>query len=286
MPPTSIDGFILIDKPAGVTSHDVVARVRRALGGARTGHTGTLDPFATGLLVVLVGGATRLARYVPSEPKTYEAVVRFGARTSTDDATGTVEETQPLPDEARVRDAITSLTGEIEQVPPQFSAKQVGGRRAYAMARRGEDVPLAAVPVTVLAWEVLEHDGADWRLRITCGSGTYIRALARDLGARAASAAHLLALRRTRIADFDLAEATPLDALPEPVPLRPAADAIARMPRQRLDASEAESVRHGRAVPAVIDGDHAALLDAEAQLVAVAERDGTWWQPRLVLAGA
>lgn len=286
MPPTSTDGFVLIDKPAGVTSHDVVARVRRALDGARTGHTGTLDPFATGLLVVLVGGATRLARFVPAAPKTYEAVVRFGARTSTDDATGDVEERRPLPDEDRVRAAIATLTGEIAQVPPQYSAKQVGGQRAYAMARRGEAVPLTPVPVTVHEWTVLGRDGADWTVRITCGSGTYVRALARDLGARSGSAAHLIALRRTRIARFDVADAIPLAALQSPVPLHPAAEAIAELPRERLAEPDAVSVRHGRAVPATVDGSVAALLDADERLLAVAEREGAWWHPRLVLAGA
>lgn len=286
MPPTWTDGYLLVDKPAGVTSHDVVARVRRALGGTRTGHTGTLDPFATGLLIVLVGGATRLAQYVPSEPKTYEAIVRFGARTSTDDVTGEVEEEAPVPDEAHVRAAIARLSGTIEQLPPRYSAKLVGGRRAYAMARRGEDVSLAAVPIVVHAWELLDRNGDDWRVRITCGRGTYIRALARDLGALSGSAAHLAALRRTRIAAFDVRDALPADALPDPLPVRPAVELLVGMPREQLRAEDVPLVRHGRAVPATVEGDRVALLDDHANLLAVAEREGAWWQPRLVLSGA
>lgn len=286
MAPISTDGFLLVDKPAGVTSHDVVARVRRVLGGARTGHTGTLDPFATGLLIVLVGGATRLAQFAPSEPKTYEAVIRFGARTATDDLEGAVEETAPPPSDERVQAAIARLTGVIEQVPPRYSAKQVGGRRAYTMARRGAALPLTPVRVVVDRWEVLGSEGSDWRVRIVCGGGTYVRALARDLGALSGSAAHLAALRRTRIAGFDVREAISLDALTAPVALRAAGDLLVGMPRERLGAQDVSNVMHGRAVPATVAGARAALVDEDERLLAVAEREGERWQPRLVLAGA
>ena len=198
----STDGLLLVDKPAGMTSHDVVARARRALGERRIGHHGTLDPFATGLLVLLVGRATRLAPYVEGEPKEYEAELRFGAETSTDDLTGEETRTATLPDPARVRAALPLLTGTIEQVPPAFSAKKVDGERAYAAAREGRAVELAAVSVRVDSWEVLDLTPQHARVRIRCGGGTYIRSLARDLGRLVESAAHLTALRRTASGPF------------------------------------------------------------------------------------
>ncbi|HUO52675.1 MAG TPA: tRNA pseudouridine(55) synthase TruB, partial [Gemmatimonadaceae bacterium] len=155
---TAADGVLLVDKPAGVTSHDVVALARRALGLRRVGHAGTLDPFATGLLVLLAGRATRLAPYLDDEPKVYEARIAFGSETDTDDRTGAVTRTAPLPEERAVRAAIPALTGEIEQMPPAYSAKQVGGRRAYEAARAGEPLALRPARVTVHAWDV-----AGWR---------------------------------------------------------------------------------------------------------------------------
>jgi tRNA pseudouridine55 synthase len=191
-------GLLLVDKPAGVTSHDVVAAVRRAVRSRRVGHAGTLDPFATGLLVVAVGPVTRLLPWVVGEPKVYLATIRFGAATDTDDGTGTVIREAPVPaalahdpsDDASVRRAMEALTGPLMQRPPAYSAKHVEGTRAYALARRGALVELPPVPVTVHGWEVVGQDGPDLQVRITCGGGTYIRALARDLGEALGSAAH------------------------------------------------------------------------------------------------
>jgi tRNA pseudouridine55 synthase len=224
-------GLLLVDKPAGVTSHDVVEACRRAYGERSIGHVGTLDPFATGLLVLLFGRSTRLATFIDAEPKVYEATVMFGVETDTDDATGVPVRTAPPPTSARVREAIGALTGEIEQVPPAYSAKHLPerGGRAYAAARRGEPVALTPTRVRVDQWEVraLYEDRAE--VTVTCGSGTYIRALARDLGKMSGSAAHLSALRRTRIGSFDVTTAWPLATIvlgprPRLRPLRVVAD--------------------------------------------------------------
>jgi tRNA pseudouridine55 synthase len=285
MQPTTSDGILLVDKPAGMTSHDAVSIVRRARGRVRTGHTGTLDPFATGLLLVTCGRATRLARFLPSEPKTYDARIVFGASTDTDDATGTVVETAPVPDEAAVRAAIARLTGELSQVPPAYSAKHKDGRRAYALARAGIDPGLPPVAVQVHAWDAVRWEPPDLLASITTGSGTYIRALARDLGRLTGSAAHLAALRRVRIGPFAVTAACPPDEAGHATLLTPA-EALAGLPRQEVSTGEAVRVRHGRAVAARIAGDLAALVDHDGALLAVAEREAEWWQPRVVLDAA
>ena len=283
--PTS-DGILLVDKPAGVSSHDVVALVRRARHGVRTGHTGTLDPFATGLLLVALGHATRLIRFLPSEPKVYRAMIAFGASTDTDDVTGTVVAQAALPEESVIRAAIPELTGILEQRPPAYSARHVGGRRAYQIAREGAEPLLEPTTVTVHSWDVESVTPSTLTATITCSSGTYIRALARDLGARCGSAAHLAELRRTRIGPFDVTNAVPPDDSAAATLLAPA-DALGDMPRQLLSGSDVELVRHGRAVAADIDDAHqAALIAPDGALIAVAERDGEWWQPRVVLNGA
>lgn len=211
-----------MDKPAGITSHDVVQRARRIYGERSIGHLGTLDPFATGLLVLLFGRATRLASFLDTEPKVYEATITFGTETDTDDETGTVTRSAGLPSEDAVRASIPGFTGAISQVPPAYSAKSVGGVRAYDGARRGEPLELAPVTVTVHRWEIRGMDGGSLRAVITCSGGTYIRALARDLGRSTASAAHLSALRRTSVGRFDISDAYSLDALDtQRPPLRP-----------------------------------------------------------------
>jgi tRNA pseudouridine55 synthase len=217
----SPQGLLLVDKPAGMTSHDVVQHVRRIYGERSIGHLGTLDPFATGLLVLLLGRATRLATFIDAEPKVYEAKIKFGEETDTDDATGTVIRTAPPPREAAVTAAVNSLTGTISQVPPAYSAKSVDGTRAYDAARRGEPLELAAVNVTVHGWEIGEFTGDSLSAVIACSGGTYIRALARDLGRITGSAAHLETLRRTRAGTFDVRDAATLESLAEsPVRVR------------------------------------------------------------------
>jgi len=205
--------LLLVDKPAGMTSHDVVQHVRRIYGERSIGHLGTLDPFATGLLVLLLGRATRLSTFLDTEPKIYEARIKFGAETDTDDSTGTVIRSAASPHETEVRSAVKSLTGSISQVPPAYSAKSVDGTRAYDAARRGERLDLPAVNVTVHGWEITELSDDLLSAVITCSGGTYIRALARDLGRLTSSAAHLDALRRTRVGPFDVRDAATLDGL-------------------------------------------------------------------------
>ena len=281
----STEGVLLVDKPAGLTSHDVVSVARRAVGTSRIGHAGTLDPFATGLLVLLVGRATRLLPYVDGEPKVYHATIRFGVATDTDDSTGRVTASAPVPDQAAVDRAVSALTGDLEQVPPAYSAKQVGGRRAYAAARAGRPLELVPVPVRVHRWEVLERRHDELDVVIECAAGTYIRALARDLGQLAGSAAHLVALRRTRSGAFRVDQAATLDALRDGSALiRPALDALGTLPSERLAPADVVRVLQGRQVPAHALGPRAALLDRSGRLVAIGERSGEMWHPRVVLA--
>ncbi|MFL5560948.1 MAG: tRNA pseudouridine(55) synthase TruB [Gemmatimonadaceae bacterium] len=278
------DGLLLVDKPAGMTSHDVVDRARRALGTRRIGHAGTLDPFATGLLVLLVGRATRLLPYVDGEPKVYDATIRFGAETTTDDVTGDITATAPPSTHEAVERALGTLTGEIDQVPPAFSAKQIGGQRAYVAARRGAALELPPSRVRVDSWQLAGWDGADLRARITCGGGTYIRALARDLGRATGSAAHLAALRRIAGGRFTVGDAVSAKAIDETA-LRPAVDALPDVPRIRMDGDARARVARGMTIAREPDvaNDTAALLDAEGELVAIATRAGDAWQPRVVL---
>ena len=278
------DGILLVDKPAGASSHDVVAMVRRARGGVRAGHTGTLDPFATGLLVVALGAATRLIRFMPAEPKVYRATIRFGAATDSDDATGRITGHGPVPDESVVRSAIGPLTGTIEQVPPAFSARHVEGRRAYAIAREGGAPALAPSTVTVHAWEVASYEAGRLDVTITCTSGTYVRALARDLGRFCGTVAHLASLRRVRIGPFDVAAAVPPDESAD-APVVTSSDALVGMPRQVVSGDELDRLTHGRPITARENGASAALVDQSGDLVAVAEREGEWWQPRVVIRG-
>jgi tRNA pseudouridine55 synthase len=214
-------GLLLVDKPAGMTSHDVVQHVRRVYGERSIGHLGTLDPFATGLLVLLLGRATRLATFIDTEPKVYVATIKFGEETDTDDATGTVIRTAACPREIDIRSAVNALTGTIAQVPPAYSAKSVDGTRAYDAARRGRPLDLAAASVTISQWELGKLTGESLSATITCSGGTYIRALARDLGRLTSSAAHLQSLRRTRVGAFDVRDASTLASLAaSPAPVR------------------------------------------------------------------
>ena len=292
-PTTDVSGLMLVDKRGGGTSHEVVAWVRGAAGGARAGHAGTLDPFATGLLVLLLGRATRLVSYLDGEPKVYEATIRFGAETDTDDATGSVTREAPLPERAAIDAAILRLTGEIEQQPPAYSAKKVDGVRAYAAARRGDALDLAPARVVVREWMVLARGESDLTARITCSGGTYIRALGRDLGRYTGSAAHLVALRRIASGPYSVADAVSLDRLrASELPIRPMREIVATLPAVTVGADARAAVVRGRAVAADgpgLAGERVALLGDEQTLIAVAERvgdRGESLQPRVVLADA
>jgi len=277
---------LLVDKPAGPTSHDIVAVARRAFGIDRIGHAGTLDPFASGLLVLLAGRATRLVPYLDAEPKVYAASIAFGAETDTEDLDGAVIRQAPPPAAAAVDRAIAQLTGAIDQVPPQYSAKRVGGKRAYEIARSGGIAELQASRVRVFEWEVLERSADRLDAIITCSGGTYIRSLARDLGRLAGSAAHLSSLRRLKSGVFDVAAAVSLDALRSgTATLQPARAAMPTVATQTLDATDLQRVRNGNPVDARVPDERVALVDEQGIMLAYAVRDGNVLQPRVVLHG-
>lgn len=277
-------GIVLVDKPGGVTSHDVVSRARRAFGTRKIGHAGTLDPMATGLLVLGVEGATRLLTYLVGLDKTYTATVRLGERTDSDDADGTViaaADASGITADDLER-AAAPLRGSIEQVPSSVSAIKVNGQRAYALARAGEDVQLQARTVTVSRLELgavrMRGTAVEVDIEVDCSSGTYVRALARDLGEALGVGGHLTALRRTRIGPFSVADAVAsLDALPAAQPLSPARAAAAVLGTIAVNAQEATDLRHGKRLPgAAVRADHTpiAAVDPDGTLVGILERRG------------
>ncbi|HST50521.1 MAG TPA: tRNA pseudouridine(55) synthase TruB [Pyrinomonadaceae bacterium] len=326
-----MDGLLIVDKPAGWTSHDVVARARRILKEKRVGHTGTLDPFATGVLVLLVGRATRLAQFLAGAEKEYEATVRFGYATDTGDLTGARRESAsaaggidvdaPVQDcatlgRARVESALARLRGEIEQVPPMYSAKKVGGKKLYELARRGEVVERSAARVRVEVFEIVNGEGdnfltrnddgtCDARARVVCSAGTYVRALAESLGELLGTGAHLAALRRTRAGQFRAGVAVTPDELQSLVEgkglvegggareiLIPLEAALPDLPSAHLNAEESRRARHGAAVRALDpaesfeEGAHVLMFDERGSLVAVGVYDAAraLLQPRVMLA--
>ncbi|HMU60901.1 MAG TPA: tRNA pseudouridine(55) synthase TruB [Gemmatimonadales bacterium] len=273
-----------MDKPAGPTSHDVVAHARRVCKERSIGHTGTLDPFASGLLVLLLGKGTRVARFLDGLAKTYLATARLGQRTTTDDLTGEpVGEgfEGPWPGRVRVAAALAGLVGAQEQTPPAYSAKKRGGERAYARARRGESVELAPAAVTVYTAELLEVEGRDATFRVTVSTGTYIRALARDLGEALGTGAHLTALRRESIGSLQVENAVPLDQLEPGTPLWPLGAVLGHLPRIVVDEAGRKDLAHGRPIRGVIVG--TVVLAFGTEVVAVAEGDGEWLKPTVVL---
>jgi len=295
-------GVLLVDKPAGPTSHDVVARARKALGVRRVGHAGTLDPFATGLLLLCVGPATRLVRYLHLLDKRYAATLRLGQETSTHDPEGEPvarSEAWRDVDAGRLREVLRAFEGEIEQVPPVYSAVRVGGARAHRLARSGTDVELEARPARVASLRLASFQPPDAEVEAVVGTGTYVRALARDVGRALGCGAHLVALRRTAIGPFEVADALPLESLRRldsgEVTASPSwcppARALDWLPSRELSAGELERVRHGAAIPAggaEYEGtpDRPVALLAGGELVAVAEAAGGNLQPRTVLPDA
>ncbi len=308
-----MDGVLIIDKPVGFTSHDVVARVRRILRERRVGHTGTLDPFATGVLVILVGRATRLAQFLSGAEKEYEAVIRLGYATDTGDLTG-----KPLPvdlhagkmpSQKEIEAAMASLRGEIEQVPPMYSAKKQQGRKLYELARRGEEVERAAVSVTIHEFEALPREGhlliqsddgtGEFSARVVCSAGTYIRTLAEDLGRSVGLGAHLVGLRRTRAGDFHIAESVDLQTLEESFSQGGCAEfliatdaALSRLPFMHLTAADVARVRNGMRISVAdesaagwVDGAKVRMREPEGSLIAVGlfDKATAQLQPTVVL---
>jgi tRNA pseudouridine55 synthase len=290
----TVSGVLVIDKPIGMTSHDVVQVVRRGTGIRRAGHTGTLDPRASGVLVVLIGPAVRLSEYVSASDKRYQATVRLGSSTDTFDAEGkyTSPEVSVTITEEQFEEALQKFIGEIEQTPPPFSAVKVEGRKAYEMARQGEEVNLSPRKINVYNLELLEWTPPEAVIDVFCSSGTYVRSLANDLGVELGCGAHLVGLRRTRSGRFTLRDAVPLRRLQESFVTRdwykhliPAAEALGEWPAVELDGDQVELVRHGHRIQAE-DGatGMARGISQQGDLVALLEFDETTseWQPKKV----
>ncbi len=276
----SPSGVLCLNKPSGLTSRGVVDRVVRPLGRkVKVGHAGTLDPLASGVLVVCVGAATRLIEYVQRQPKTYQTVILLGARSDTHDADGTitaVDDAIPSTVEA-VALAVASQVGTIAQKPPEYSALKVNGRRAYDLARSGQAVDLAARPITVYRIDVLSYEWPRLTLEVHCGSGTYIRSIARDLGEALGCGGLVEVLRRTEIGAFRLAEAVdPMDLSAESIAeaLRPSAEAVAALPMVSVSAAQVADLARGRSIVVTgLPADEVALLGPEGRLVAIGQAD-------------
>ena len=278
------EGLLLVDKPKGVTSHDVVDVVRRGLATRKVGHAGTLDPMATGLLLIGVGRATRLLRFLGGLPKTYEGSIRLGIETTTLDADGdVVREAGVDVTETQVGDAMRALVGESLQRPPAYSAVKVGGRKLYEAAREGERLEAEPRPIRVDAFDLLSYEAPNVTFRVTCSGGTYVRVLASDVGAALSCGAHLIALRRTAIGPYSVDDAVAPDRAGEPLPLDAA---VGHLPRLDLDADEAVAASHGRPLgPAGLTGPYG-VFGPDGLLIGVYEDDGPRARPQVILASA
>lgn len=288
---TPLIGVLPVDKPSGPTSHDIVAIARRSLGLRRIGHTGTLDPFASGLMLLCLGPATRLAEYLSGLSKVYVATIRLGTATDTDDLEGTIIGTSEdwrgieLPS---LMAALQAQTGDIMQIPSSYSAKKVDGQRMYDVARRGGEVALDAVPVRVDAIELLSYDPPDAEVRVSCSTGTYIRAIARDVGKTLGVGGHLIRLRREVVGTFSVGSALVLDQLSDASAVSRAlispADAVGHLRRVVVSADDVGVLRNGGAVsaPAGAAEGTVALVDPENTLLAIGEQHGERVRPRKV----
>lgn len=291
-----VSGVLVVDKPVGMSSHDVVQVIRRGTGIRRAGHTGTLDPRASGVLVVLIGPAVRLSEFVSASDKRYQATIRLGSTTETYDAEGEVTVTSASIEEIteeRFSDVLQNYVGEIEQVPPPYSAVKVKGRKAYEMARKGEEVILEPRTINVFSLEVLEWMPPEVVIDVYCSSGTYVRSLANDLGQELGCGAHLIGLRRTKSGRFTLRDAIPLRRVQEAFDagdwynhLIPAAEALGDWPMVELDGDQVELVRHGHRVVATTEETTGWVrgVSQQGDLVALMEyvADSNEWQPRKV----
>jgi tRNA pseudouridine55 synthase len=280
---SSYHGLLVVDKPCGMTSRAAVDRVQRWFPrGTKIGHTGTLDPLATGVLVICVGIATRLTQYVQRLPKTYCAGISLGSRSDTDDADGTVTPIEGVtpPDQTTVERALDEFIGAIEQVPPAFSAAKVTGQRAYNLARRGKDVALPARAVLVHGIDLLAYDYPRLDIEVRCGKGTYVRALARDLGERLGCGAYVQTLRRTRVGSFTAEDAVSLDTNAETVraKLLAAAAAVSHLVEVHLDETRLAQFRRGQSVSAEVvvspEDDDVAVFNERDELVGLGHFDG------------
>jgi tRNA pseudouridine55 synthase len=276
------EGLLLINKPSGITSHDAVSEVRRALSMRKVGHAGTLDPMASGLLLMGVGRATRLLRFLADMEKEYEGTGRLGTATDTLDALGRVLRTTTVAvAEDRLRHVMEGLVGEIEQRPPAYSAVKVGGRKLYEAARKGEPVEAPTRRVEVKRFDLLRFAEASFDFRAVCSGGTYVRVLVADVGERLNCGAHLARLVRTRIGRFELKDAVPPDEPGAPMPVE---RSVAHLPRLDLDTEEAEAALHGRPLgPAGIEGPYA-VFDPDSRLIGVYRDQGAKARPDVILS--
>lgn len=274
------DGVLLVDKPSGVTSHDVVDVERRHLGTRKIGHAGTLDPMATGLLILGVGRATRLLRYLGDLPKTYEGIARLGEETDTLDADGAVVRTAPVEvDRADLERACGALLGESMQAPPAYSAVKVGGRRMYEAARAGERLEAEPRPIRVDAFGVTGYEPPTFGFVVTCSGGTYVRVLVADVGTALGCGAHLTALRRTAIGPFDVDEARS----PGLGDLLPVEAAVRHLPRVQVGGEEARAASHGSILaPSGIEGPHG-VFGPDRRLIGVYRDEGAKARPEVIL---
>ncbi len=279
---TAPEGLLLVDKPKGITSHDVIDVVRRALGTRKVGHAGTLDPMATGLLLVGVGRATRLLRFLGDLPKTYEGTALLGVETTTLDADGEVIATADVVVAREdLERAMGALVGDSTQRPPSYSAVKVGGRKLYEAARKGEELEAAPRAVRVNAFELLRFEPPSFGFLVTCSGGTYVRVLVADVGTAIGCGAHLTALRRTAIGPFAVGEAAPPEAPGEPLPVEAA---VKHLPHLDLSPEEAVAAGHGRILgPAGIDGPYG-VYDPDHRLVGVYRDEGAKARPEVILA--
>lgn len=288
-----ISGVLVVDKPVGLTSHDIVQIIRNGTNIRRAGHTGTLDPRASGVLVVLLGPAVRLSEYVSASDKRYQAVLRLGTRTDTYDAEGTVLESSPVNiTEEQFKESLAKFVGEIEQVPPPYSAIKVQGRRSYDLARSGEEVELAPRKINVYNLELLEWASPEAVIDVYCSSGTYVRSLAHDVGEDLGCGAHLIGLRRTKSGRFSLRDAVPLSKLRDAFEkgnwyqyLIPAAEALSEWPAVELTSQEVDAIRHGNRIPADASiGNQARGVSEQGELVALMElvAESSEWKPKKV----
>lgn len=279
-------GILLINKPQGLTSHDVVNHVRGALGTRRVGHAGSLDPMATGALVIAVGPATRFLQYLPLEPKEYIAEVSFGAATDTQDALGEVIACAEVPADldARIADVLPTLLGPIQQLPPMYSAVKRDGKPLYAYARQGLEIERTPRTVFIEAYEEVARECNTRTYRVVCSGGTYVRTLAHDLGERVGCGAHLSALQRTRVGRFELANAIELDAISESklIPLR---EALPPMAMEKLDVDRTAMIREGRSISGQYNGRETfvALVEPNGEVFSVARVLGNRLQPECVI---
>jgi tRNA pseudouridine55 synthase len=281
------DGLVVVDKPGGWTSHDVVARVRRLAGTRRVGHAGTLDPIATGVLVLGIGQATRLLGYLALNDKEYDATIRLGVTTTTDDAEGEVVEEREAEgvSETAIAGAMAALSGAIEQIPSSVSAIKVDGVRAYKRVRDGETVELKARPVTIESFDLLERRGADLDVHVRCSTGTYVRALARDLGAALGVGGHLTRLRRTRVGSFTLDAARILEALEQELTVISLADAAAgAFPTIHVSDQDALRVAQGQRLALDLTASPTAVFAPDGRVVGLVEQRHGVAQPVCVFA--